>query len=206
MSLPAPKRPSDSTWLAFLRAQATGMLAVNVFHVDCPFALRRLYCLFGMEVGNRHVHILGVTANPDGPRSTQQIRNPVIDHGDRSVDFQILVRDRAGQFTAAFDAVLADIGTEVPKIPPRSPRRTCFAERFVLTDRTEATDRLLIFGKRHLHAALATYPRHYNRRRPHRGRDLQPPRPDQPIADLTTERIQRRPVPGNLLNEYERAT
>ena len=31
-------------------------------------------------------------------------------------------RDRAGQFTEAFDAVFASAGTEVVKIPPQSPR------------------------------------------------------------------------------------
>src|SRR5689334_19061129 len=68
---------------------------------------------------------------------------------------QVLVRDRAGQFTAAFDAVLASAGIEVVKIPPRSPRANCYAERFVLTARTEVTDRMLIFGERHLRTILA---------------------------------------------------
>jgi hypothetical protein len=38
-------------------------------------------------------------------------------------------RDRAGQFTDAFDAVLAGAGIEVVKIPPRSPRANGYAER-----------------------------------------------------------------------------
>jgi putative transposase len=49
-----------------------------------------------------------------------------------------------------------------------------FAERFVLTARTEVTDRMLIFGERHLRSILAEYEAHYNGRRPHRSRQLYP--------------------------------
>jgi hypothetical protein len=40
-------------------------------------------------------------------------------------------------------------------IPPRSPRANAYAERFVLTARTEVTDRMLTFGQRHLRTILA---------------------------------------------------
>ena len=96
-------------------------------------------------------------------------------------------------------------GIEAVKIPPRSPRANAYAERFVLTARTEVTDRMLIFGERHLRPILAEYEAHYNGRRPHRSRQLRPPRPDHPVADLSQERIKRRPVLGGLINEYERA-
>jgi hypothetical protein len=92
------------------------MLAADFFHVDCAVTLQRLYCFFVIEVGSRYVHILGVTANPDGPWTTQQIRNLLMDLGDRAADFRFLVRDRAGQFTASFDALLASVGIEAVKI------------------------------------------------------------------------------------------
>jgi transposase InsO family protein len=103
-----------------------------------------------------------------------------MDLGDRAKDFRFLVRDRAGQFTDSFDAVLASTGIEAVKIPPRSPRANTYAERFVLTARTEVTDRLLISGERHLRSVLTGYEAHYNGRRPHRSRQLRPLRPDHP--------------------------
>ena len=199
---PAPRRDTDTTWRKFLHTQAATMLATDFFHVDCAVTLQRLYCLFVMEVGSRYVHILGVTANPDGPWTTQQIRNLLMDLDDRAADFRYLVRDRAGQFT---DAVLAGAGIEAVKIPPCSPRANAYAERFVLTARTEFTDRMLIFGERHLRTVLAEYETHYNGRRPHPSRQLRPPRPDHPAADRSKERIKRLPVLGGLISEYERA-
>jgi transposase InsO family protein len=192
---PAPQRRTVTTWRKFLRTQAATTLATDFFHVDCAVTLQRLYCLFVMEVGSRCVHVLGITANPDGPWTVQQIRNLLMDLGDRAAGFRFLVRDRAGQFTGTFDAVLAGAGIEVVKIPPRGPRANAYAERFVLTARTEVTDRMLIFGERHLRMILAEYEAHYNGRRPHRSRQLRPPRPDHPPADLSMKRIQRRPLP-----------
>jgi putative transposase len=161
---PAPRRCTDTSWRQFLHAQAATMLAVDFFHVDCAVTLQRLYCLFVMEVGSRSVHILGITAYPDASWTTQQIRNVLMDLGNRAADFRFLVRDRAGQFTASFDAVLASAGIGAVKIPPRSPRANAYAERFVLTARTGVTDRMLIFGERHLRVVMAQYQAHYKGR------------------------------------------
>ena len=118
---PAPTRRGDGSWWQFLRTLASSALAVDFFHVE-TVTLRRIYVLFVLKVESRYVHILGVTANPDGPWTTQQARNLLLDLAEGAAGFRHLVRDRAGQFTAAHDAVLAEAGITVMKIPPRSPR------------------------------------------------------------------------------------
>jgi transposase InsO family protein len=109
----------------------------------------------------------------------------------------------------AFDAALAAAGIEVVKIPPRSPCANAYAERWVRTARSEATDRMLIAGPRHLRAVLDEYVAHYNQHRPHRARDLRPPGggdiPPALVTDLATARIRRHKVLGGLICEYERA-
>jgi hypothetical protein len=124
---PVPKRQTDTTWRQFLHAQAATMLAADFFHVDCAVTLRRLYCLFATEAGSAYVHSPGVTAHPDGPRATHQIRTLLIDHGHRAADIRFLARDRAGQFTEPSDAVLAGAGIDAVQIPPRSPRANAHA-------------------------------------------------------------------------------
>jgi putative transposase len=200
---PAPQRGDDTSWRRFLRAQAESVLACDFFHVDCAVTLKRVYVLFVIEVATRYVHVLGTTSNPDGPWTTQQARNLLMDLDDRVDDFLFLIRDRAGQFTTSFNTVLADAGMEVVKIPPRSPRANAYAERFVGTVRREVTDRLLIFSERHLNSVLDRYVSHYNHRRPHWGLQLMPPRPDHPIPQPNHAPVRRRRVLGGLINEYE---
>jgi len=73
---------------AVLRTQASTMLACDFFHVDCAVTLKRIYVFFVLDVGNRSVHLLGTTTNPDGRWTTQQIRNLVMDLDDRVTQFR----------------------------------------------------------------------------------------------------------------------
>ncbi|WP_158854658.1 integrase core domain-containing protein [Saccharothrix deserti] len=202
---PAPTRNTDMSWRRFLRAQATSMVACDFFHVDCAVTLKRVHVFFVMEVATRYVHVLGTTTTPDGAWTTQQARNLPMDLDDRADSFRFLIRDRAGQFTTSFDAVLAGAGIQVVKTPPRCPQANCYAERFVGTIGREATDRLLVINERHLRSVLQRYVSHYNHRRPHRARQLIPPRPDRPVPQSNHTSIRRRPVLGGLINEYEPA-
>ena len=61
---PAPLRSTDTSWRRFLRAQASTMLAVDFFHVDCAVTLKRIYVFFALEVGSRYVHVAAPASSP----------------------------------------------------------------------------------------------------------------------------------------------
>jgi putative transposase len=203
---PAPRRAS-TTWRAFLREQAAGILACDFFTVDTIW-LRRLYVLFFIELDTRRVHLAGVTANPDAVWVTQQARNLLLELEERGRRVRFLLRDRDAKFTRAFDDVFRSVGTRVLLTPVQAPKANAFAERWVGTVRAECLDWLLIFGRDHLEEVLWVYVEHYNQHRPHRALGLQAP--DQSsdptlVRQDQRPRVRRRDLLGGLLHEYRRA-
>jgi putative transposase len=203
---PAPRR-ANSSWPAFLRQQAAGIVACDFFTIDTVW-LRRLYVLFFIELDTRRVHLAGVTANPNGGWVTQQARNLLLVLGERGRRVRFVVRDRDAKLCRGFDDVFGSEGAEVLVTPVRAPRANANAERWVRTVRGECLDWLLIVGRRHLEQVLGVYIEHYNRHRPHRALGLQAP--DSPaglavVGEDQQSKIHRRDLLGGLLHEYRRA-
>jgi putative transposase len=88
---PAPRR-TTTTWRAFLRQQAAGIVACDFFTVDTVWQ-RRLYVLFFLELDILRVHLTGVTANPDGTWVAQQARNLVVVLGEQDRRLRFLRRE-----------------------------------------------------------------------------------------------------------------
>ena len=177
-----PPPRSGPTWSEFLRSQAHSVLATDFFTVD-TVSLKQLYVLFVIELSTREVHILRVTDHPTGAFVAQVARNLV---GDLAV----------------FDEVYRSECIRVIKTPVRSPRANAFAERWVRTVRTECLDWILILGHRHLERVLREYVEHYNRRRPHRGIDLDVPTGGVVPTPPSLHHVDRHDVLGGLIHEY----
>jgi transposase InsO family protein len=203
---PVPRR-TTTTWRAFLRQQAAGIVACDFFTVD-TISLRRLYVLYFIELDTRRVHLAGVTAHPNGAWVTQQARNLLVALGERGRRLRFVLRDRDAKFSRSFDDVFCAEGAEILVTPVQTPNANAYAERWIRTVRTECLDWLLIVGRGHLEQVLRVYVQHYNAHRAHRALGLQPPHPavgltltgkDQP------DRIYRRDLLGGLVHEYRQA-
>ena len=105
---PAPRR-TGPTWSQFLSSQAEAILACDFFSVDLLDGSQACV-LMVIEHATRRIRILGVTLHPTGQWTSQQARNLLMDLGEQAHRVKFMIRDRGSNFTAASDAVLADVG------------------------------------------------------------------------------------------------
>jgi transposase InsO family protein len=79
-----------------------------------------------------------------GEWTTQQARNLIMDLGEQAHWVKFMIRDRGSNYTAAFDAILADAGIRTVLCSVRAPRMNAIAERWIGGCRRELLDRTLI--------------------------------------------------------------
>ncbi len=198
---PAPCR-SGPSWTQFLRAQAEGIVACDLFTVE-TIRLKTLHVLFFIQLSTRRVVAAGVTAHPDSAWVTQQARNAAMDLHDRGVSVRFLLRDHDAKFTRSFDDVFSSEGGQVLRTPIRAPKANAHAERWVQTVRAECLDWTLVLGRRHLLRLLRGYVRHYNEQRPHRSLALAVPEAGaRRSPQVNPGEVRRRDVLGGLIHEY----
>jgi putative transposase len=198
---PAPRRTAP-TWPLFLRSQAEGILACDFFTADLLNGTQA-YVLAVIEHATRCIRILGVTLHPSGEWTAQQARNLMMDLGEQAQRVTFMIRDHGSNYTAAFDAVLADAGIRTVLCNIQTPRMNSIAERWIGGCRRELLDRTLIWNQTHLRQILRQYETQHNQHRPHRSlASAAPLKPLPEPVDLGQHRIRRHACVSGMINEY----
>ena len=124
---------------------------------------------FVIDIRTRRVEIAGIKPTPDGKWMEQIARN-LIDGMDGFLRGKThLIHDRDPLYTARFFEILGYEGVSSVRLPARSPNLNAFAERFVLSIKSECLNRLIIVGEKHLRWVIGQYMEHYHLERPHQG-------------------------------------
>jgi hypothetical protein len=198
---PAPRR-NGPAWPLFLRSQAEAILACDFFTTD-PLDGTQACIMAVIEHASRRIRILGVTLHPTGDWTARQARNLIMDLGEQPYRVTFMIRDRGPNYTAAFDAVLADAGVRTVLCNVRTPRLNAIIERWTGGCRRELLDRTLVWNQTHLRRILPAYEIRHNQHRPHRSlASAAPLKPLPEPVDLGRYRVRRRTRTGCPINEY----
>jgi putative transposase len=198
---PAPRRDGPG-WAEFLRSQAQGILALDLFTVDLLNGTK-VYVLAVIEHGTRRVRVLGATQNLVQSWVVQHARNLLMDLDDAGISVKFILHGRDASFSAAFDAVFEAAGARVVRSAVQAPRMNSVIERWIGSCRRELLDRTLIWNQRHLMTVLREYEDFYNTH--HRHRTLNQAAPLRPLPDGVTDLDRfrlRRDRAGGVIHEY----
>jgi putative transposase len=202
---PAPERNRKTSWKTFIRAHLGEIAAADFFTVEVLTlaGLVRYFVFFVIDIETRRVVIAGISHSPNGVWMKQIARN-LTDSEDgflRGVRYLILDRDLL--YTASFRTLLKEAGVTPLLLPARSPNLNAYAERFVLSIKSECLDRIVPLSEDHLRRAIGSYVEHYHSERHHQGLDGK-----LIISDETAGRLEGRVTCrerlGGTLNVYYR--
>ena len=166
---PAPDRPSS--WKTFLQAHWGEIAAMDFFTTEVwtSRGLRTYYVLFAIDLKSRRVHFAGATPNPTEDFIAQVARN-LTDAIDGFLSgHRFLICDRDSKFSRQFRQILASADVDVIRTPTQAPNCNAYAERFVLSIKSECLRRMIFFGEASLRRAIAEYLDHYHAERSHQG-------------------------------------
>ena len=156
-----------------------------------------------ISLADRVVVVLGVTATP-GEAWILQIGRSLVDcdngvlGGKRS-----FIIDRDAKYTEPFRRLVWEAGTEVIRLPPRSPNLNAYAERFVCSIKDECLNRMIFVGQASFRRAVSEYMAHNHGERNHQALDNRLIRQD-PSMIAHDGCVSRRPRLGGMLNFYHR--
>ena len=168
---PAPERESRGSWAVFIKSHLGSIAAADFFTVELLtfVGLVRHYVFFVIDIRSRKIEIAGIIHQPYGEWMLQIARNLVDVEDGFLRKASHLILDRDPLYTHDFRALLRCAGVKPVCLPARSPNLNAYAERFVLSIKTECLSRLILFNEAQLRRTVDEYVEHYHRERNHQG-------------------------------------
>jgi len=202
---PAPIRSKGMPWSTFLKVHFGAIAAADFFTVEVltVFGLIRYYVLFVIDLKSRRVEIAGIVHQPHGGWMKQIARNLTDPFDGFLIGTRYLIHDRDPLFTRDFRKILKASGAKTVKLPAASPDLNAYAERFVLSIKSECLNRVIPLGENHLRTLVREYVHHYHVERNHQGLDNELITPLKSECDPNSE-VKRRSRLGGMLNYYYR--
>ena len=161
---PAPVRGKRMSWATFIKAHLGVLVGMAFFTVEAVtwLGLVRYHVLFAIDIASKEVEIIGVAAIPSDPWMEQMARGLVDTVDGFLVGKRYVLLDRDPLYTEAFCRIPGQGGVNAVRLPAISPNLNAFAERFVLSIKTECLDRLIPLGETHLRRAILEYTKPYH--------------------------------------------
>jgi transposase InsO family protein len=186
------------TWRSFLRNQAQGIAAIDMFVVACA-SFRLLYVMIILAHDRRRIIHTAVTHRPMAAWLSRQITEAF--PWDTAPRY--LLRDRDASYGSYFCSRVEAMNITEVVTAPRSPWQNAYVERLIGSIRRECLDHFVIFNERHLRRILSSYVDYYQRTRTHLSLDKDCP-DSRPIMPRGIGKVVAIPKVGGLHHRYER--
>ena len=191
-------RAPSPTWRSFLRNEAIGIAAIDMFMVPSA-TFRLLFIMLILAHDRRSIVRFDITQHPTAGWLSRQVTEAF--PWDTAPRF--LLRDRNASYGSVFSRRVEAMGITEVVTAARSPWQNPYVERVIGSIRRECLDHLIILNERHLRRVLSSYVHYYHRTRTHLSLDKDSPRP-RPIQPPPSGRIIALPQVGGLHHRYQR--
>ena len=192
------RRTPSPTWRSFLRNQAAGIAAIDMFVVaSAPFRL--LYVMIIPAHDRRKIVRSDVTWNPTASWLARQATEAF----PWDIAPRYLLRDRDASYGQDFRKQVDAMGITEVVSAARSPWQNAYVERVIGSIRRECLDYIVICNERHLRHVLSSYADYYHRSRTHFALDKDCPDPRR-VMPSRSGRVVAFPQVSGLHHRYER--
>ena len=166
--------------------------------------LVRYSILFVIDIETRRVHIAGLVRQAHGAWMKQVGRNLTDGVDGFLKGMRYVIHDRDPLFTREFRDLVRAAGVDCIRLPAHSPNLNAYAERFVLSIKSECLNKLVLLGEQHLCRAISEFVEHYHLERNHQGLDHRLLTAPTPPSNDGAPMVRRERL-GGILNYYYRS-